>query len=145
MSSHLPKRIRTLRLEPDVGFEEIRHRGRLDLQERIRGCFTQTTHRAQRRFHLPHEKSAVDHEVIIVLPVAGVDIEGTFALEINEVRFHGLFVPAHGAFVVAALHIDVGRHVHEVACIGHKRAQPIPGFQRLFGCRRHLHQVNVEM
>ena len=49
------------------------------------------------------------------------------------------------ALVVAAQHVDVRRHVHEVAGVGDERAQLIGDRQRLLGERRHLHQVHVEV
>ena len=49
------------------------------------------------------------------------------------------------ALVVAAQHVDVRRHVHEVAGVGDERAQSVRDRQRLLGDRRHLHQVHVQM
>jgi hypothetical protein len=39
----------------------------------------------------------------------------------------------------------MGGHVHEVAGVGHERAQCVGGGQRGLGRRRHLHQVDVEV
>ncbi len=46
---------------------------------------------------------------------------------------------------MAAQHVDMGRHVDQVARIGHQIAQPVAGPERALRERRHLHQVNVEM
>jgi hypothetical protein len=47
--------------------------------------------------------------------------------------------------IVAAQHVDMGRHVHEMAGIRHEVAQPVAGAQRALRERRHLHQVDIEV
>ncbi len=46
---------------------------------------------------------------------------------------------------MAGEHVDMRRHVDQVAGIGHQRAQGVGGLQRPFRERRHLHQVDIEV
>jgi hypothetical protein len=51
----------------------------------------------------------------------------------------------HRVAVVAALHVYVGGHVHQVAHVGGQLAQAVAGYQRRLRMRRHFHQVDIEV
>ena len=90
--------------------------------------------RLQRRLELAEEHRAVDREVVVVAAVDGVEVVRAREREVAAVGARGGLVPDHHVAVVAAQHVDVGRHVHEVAGVGDERraagrppAAPAPG------------------
>ncbi len=83
--------------------------------------------------------------MIIVLAVAGVDVEGPFSRVILQIRLDRRLVPAHHVFVLAAQHVDVAGHMHQMARIRHQRAQNIASLQCFFGEGRHFHEMDVKM
>ena len=129
----------------NVAFEEVGHRRRGDAQHRLGHGLDQLVGRGNGGRVLAEEHRAVGSEVVIVDPVAGVEIHRPGALVELAVRDDRLLVPVHRVAVVAALDVDVGGHVHEVAHVGGQLAQPVAGDQRRLGMRRHLHQVDVQV
>src|SRR5690606_30968380 len=91
------------------------------------------------------EHRAVDREVDVVGPVEGVEVHGARAGQILLVRGGGEDVVRHDAPVVAAQHLEVGRHVEQVPGVGYGAAQPVGDGEGRFGGRRHLHQVDVQV
>ena len=83
--------------------------------------------------------------MIIVAAVEGIEIDGTFALQIFFVGDRGLAVAVDHFLVVAAENINVGRHVDEMARIGNEAAQRITGAQGPLGVGRHLHEVDIHV
>ena len=94
---------------------------------------------------LAEEHRAVGGEMVVVHAIAGVEIHRPGAVVELAVGDDRLLVPVHRVAVVAALDVDVGGHVHEVAHVGADLAQPVAGEQRRFRVRRHLHQVHVQV
>ncbi len=131
--------------DSDVALEEIRHRRRGNAQEFLRHRLDQLVGGSNRRIVLAQEHRAVGREVIIVYTVARVEIHRPDVVVELTVGDDGLLVPQHRVTIVAALDVDVRRHVGEVAHIGADLAQPIAGDQRRFGMRRHFHQMDVQM
>ena len=134
-----------MRLEAQVGLEVIRHRRALHPQQFLRHGLERPAHRPQRRFDLAKEHRAVDDEMVIVQPVAGIDVVRPALPPEPLVRQHRRLVPVHHVLVMPAEHVDMRGHMDQVARIGHQRPQRVAGLQRLLGEGRHLHQVHVEM
>ncbi len=104
-----------------------------------------SSRRLERRLELAEEHRAVELEVVVVAAVERVEVERPLALEELAVGRDRLLVPDDDVVVVAAEHVDVGRHVQQVAGIGHEVAQLVAGAQRAFRVRRHLHEVDVHV
>ena len=69
-----------MRLHRQIAFKIICHRRGWHAQH-IFGCgFRHTAHGGQRWFKLTQKHRAIDHEMVIVLPVAGIDVKGALAL-----------------------------------------------------------------
>jgi hypothetical protein len=63
--------------------------------------------------------------VVVVGAVERIDVERSLAGQELAVGDDGLLVVDQHVAVVAAEHVDVGRHVDEVAGVGHQVAQPV--------------------
>ena len=61
----------------------------------------------------------VDHEMVIVLAVAGIDVERAPLLIELEVGLDRRLIPVHHVLVMPAQNIYVRRHVDQVSGIGH--------------------------
>ena len=129
----------------DIALEELGHGRRGDAQHLLRHGLDQLVGGGERGRVLAVEHRAVGREVIVVHAIARVEIHRAGAVVELAVRDDRLLVPVHGIAVVAALHVDVGRHVDEVAHVGAELAQPVAGHQRRLRTRRHLHQVDVKV
>jgi hypothetical protein len=89
----------------------------------------------------PSMKSAVQ----VVVAIHRVDVERPLALEELAVGDDGPLVVDNDVSIVAAQHVDVRRHVHQMARVRHQVAQVVARTQRALRERRHLHQVDVEV
>ena len=134
-----------MRLHAQVGLEVIRHRRALDPQHLFGHRLGRTPQRAPCGLDLAQEHRPVDREMVVVEPVARVDVERPLGAPVLEVGADRGLVPVHHVVVVPAKHVDMRRHVDQVPGIRHQRAQRIRRAQRLFRERRHLHQVHVEV
>ena len=105
----------------NVALEEIRHGRRGNAQHRLGHGLDQFVGGGDGGRVLAEEHRAVGGEVVIVHAVAGVEIHRPGAVVELAVRDDRLLVPVHRVAVVAALDVDVGGHVHQVA---HVRATP---------------------
>ena len=83
--------------------------------------------------------------MVVVAAVEGVEVEGAFALQELAVGHDRAAVSGDHVAVVAAEHVDVGGHVHEVAGVGDEVAQLVGGPQRPLREGRHLHRVHVHV
>ena len=81
----------------------------------------------------------------IVATRRGVEIIVTGMAQTLVVRLHRAFALRHGLRVVAAQHIDVRRHVLQMARIRHEAAQHVGRLQRALQKGRHLQGVNIDM
>ena len=63
--------------------------------------------------------------------------------DVGAVGLDGALVGLRRAQVVAGAHVDVGRHVHQVARAWHERLQTGGARERAFGMRRRLDGVHV--
>ena len=134
-----------MRLHCHEAFEVVRHWGRFDAQHVFGCCFAQARQGRAGRFQLSQKQRAIEHEVVVVLSVAGVDVERPFAVVIFPVGVHRFLVPENDVVVVAAEHVDVRGHMHEMACVRDKGAQDVSLPKGRLGRRGHLHQVDVEV
>jgi len=80
-----------------------------------------------------------------VHPVERVEVHRTLARGEPVVRGDRVRVRGNDAAVVAAQHVDVGRHVLQVAAVGDEIPEPVGDPQRAFWLRRHFHQVDVHV
>lgn len=78
-----------------------------------------------------------------MLAVACLYIEDALALAELLIRLNRLLVPVREAVEINLEHVNMGRHLYQMACIGHQCAQDIGGLQGLFRRGRHLHQMNI--
>ena len=111
----------------NVALEEIGHRRRGNAQHRLGHGLDQLVGGGDGRRVLAEEHRAISGEMVVVHPVAGVEVHRPGAvveLAVSDDRF---LVPVHRVAVVAALDVDVGRHVHQVAHVGADLAQPVAG------------------
>ena len=129
----------------NVALEEIGHRRRGNAQHRLGHGLDQLVGGGDGGRVLAEEHRTVGGEMVIVHPVAGVEIHRPGAVVELAVRDDRLLVPVHRVAVVAALDVDVGGHVRQVAHVGAHLAQPVAGDQRRLRMRRHLHQVDVQV
>ena len=83
--------------------------------------------------------------MVIVHSVTRIEVHRPGAVVELTVRDDRLLIPVHRIAVVAALHVYVGGHVHQVPHVGGQLAQAVAGYQRRLGMRRHFHQVDVEV
>ena len=132
-------------LHREIALDEIGHRRRRDAQQFLGRGVDQLLRRGDGRRVLAEEHGAVDDEVMVVAAVHRIDVEGALARQVLAVDHDGLLVVDDDVAIVAAQHVDMGRHVHEMARIGHEVAQPVAGAQRTLRERRHLHQMDVEV
>ena len=145
ISRHLPKRIEDVLPDGDVALEEIGHRRRGDAQRFLGHGLDQLVSGGDGGRVLAEEHGAVGGEVVIVHPVSRIEVHRPGAVVELTVRDDRLLVPVHRVAVVAALHVYVRGHVHQVAHIGGQLAQAVAGYQRRFRMRRHFHQMDVEV
>ena len=107
--------------------EPIGHRRALDPQQLLGQIGDHLVCRLECRLVLAEEHRAIEPEVIVVAPIERIEILRPPLLEEFAVAGDGPAVPVAYILVVAAQHVDVGRHVHEVARIGNDGAQRIGG------------------
>ena len=81
----------------------------------------------------------------VVCAVERIEVQRALAFDEPAVGLHGSQVRHDRAAVVTAQHVDVAGHVLQVAGVGHQAAQQVGRGQRVFGVRRHLHGVQVEV
>ena len=129
----------------NIALEEIGHGRRGDAQQLLGHGLDQLVGGGDGGRVLAEEHRTIGGEVVIVDPVARVKIHRPGAVVELAVRDDRLLVPVHRVAVVAALDVDVGGHVHQVAHVGGHLAQPVAGDQRHLRMRRHLHQVDMEV
>ena len=132
-------------LHRQIAFEEIRHRRRLNPQHGFRNRRDQFLGRRDRRRVLAEEHRAIDREMEIVDDIDQVDAGIVGVGEKLAVGLQRLLIIDQHVAVMPAQHVEMRRHVDEVAGIRHDVAQPVAGAQRAFREWRHLHQVNIEM
>src|SRR5690606_3590467 len=125
--------------------QPVRHRRALHLQQLLGDRRLQPGGGVQGGAGESGEHRAVDREVDVVGPVEGVEVHGARAGQVLLVRGGGEDVVRHDAPVVAAQHLEVGRHVEQVPGVGYGAAQPVGDGEGRFGGRRHLHQVDVQV
>ena len=129
----------------DERLEVVGHRRLLDPQQLLGQRGLEVGGDAQRDLRPAEEHRPVDREVAVVRVVERVEPDPALARDVLLVDLDRAQVRLERALVVAAQHVDVRRHVHEVAGVGDERAQLVGDRQRLLGERRHLHQVHVEV
>ena len=129
----------------DERLEVVGHRRLLDPQQLLRQRGLEVGGDAQRDLRPAEEQRRVDREVAVVRVIERVEPHPALPRDVLLVDLDRAQVRVERALVVAAQHVDVRRHVHEVAGVGDERAQPVRDRQRLLGERRHLHQVHVEV
>ena len=129
----------------DERLEVVGHRRLLDPQQLLGQRGLEVGGDAQRDLRPAEEHRPVDREVAVVRVVERVEPDPALARDVLLVDLDRAQVRLERALVVAAQHVDVRRHVHQVAGVGDERAQLVGDRQRLLGERRHLHQVHVEV
>ena len=129
----------------NVALEEIGHGRRGDAQHFLGHGLDQFVGSGDGGRVLAEEHRAVGGEVVIVHPVARIEVHRSGAVVELAVRDDRLLIPVHRVAVVAALHVDVRGHVHQMAHIGGQLAQTVAGYQRRLRMRRHFHQMDVEV
>jgi hypothetical protein len=129
----------------DERLEVVGHRRLLDPQQLLGQRGLEVGGDAQRDLRPAEEHAPVDREVAVVRVIEGVEADPALTRDVLLVDLDRAQVPLERALVVAAQHVDVGRHVDEVAGVGDERAQLVGDRQGPLGKRRHLHQVQVEV
>ena len=134
ISCHLPKRISTcsrIGTKPSsqsaIGGTSMRSSSSRQRRDHL-------VRRLERRLELAEEHRAVELEVVVVAAVERVEVDRPLAREVLAVGDDRALVPVDDVAVVAAQHVDVRRHVQQVAGVGHEVAQlrrrpaaPAPG------------------
>jgi hypothetical protein len=87
----------------------------------------------------------MDLQMVIVAAIERIEVHGAGAVQIPGVGGDRPVARADRRGVVAADHVDMGRHVPQMAGIGHEIAQDVGGPKHLFRPGRHLHQVQVHV
>ena len=70
--------------------------------------------------------------MIVMGAVHGVDVHRAFSLQELAVSHRGFLIVDDNVAVIAAQHIDMGRHVDQMATFRHQITQPIACAQRKF-------------
>ena len=122
-----------------VAFEVIRHGWTFHAQHLLRSGLSHPLHSTHGRLELAQKHRAIDHEMVIVLAIAGIDVERAPLLIELEVGLDRRLIPVHHVLVMPTQNIYVRWHVDQVPGIGHQPAQRIAGLQRLFRKGRHFH------
>ncbi len=128
-----------------IALEEIGHGWRGDAQQRVGHGLNQLVRGGDGGGVLAKEHRAIGGEVVIVDAVAGVEVHCAGAVIEFAVGDAGFLVPVHRVAIVAALDVDMRRHVHQMAHVRGNLAQPVSGEQRGLRVRRHFHQVDMEV
>ena len=102
-----------------VAFEVIRHRWTFHAQHLFRSSLGHPLHSTHSRLELAQKHRAVDHEMVIVLAVASINVKRTPLLVELEVGLNRRLIPVHHVLVMPAQNIYVCRHVDQMPCIGH--------------------------
>jgi hypothetical protein len=139
--------------EPDQGvhlhrhepFQPVRHQRHFDPEQFFRDGRGELVGGVQRGLRLPQEHRAVDLEVVVVRPVQRVEVHGTTQREELLVGRDRGGVRGHHPPVVAAQHVEMRRHVPQVARVRDQFAQPVSRLQRVLRPGRHLHQMDVQV
>ena len=113
----------------NVALEEIGHRRRREAQRFLGHRLDQLVGGGDGGRVPAEEHGTVGGEVIIVHSVARIEVQRPGAVVELTVRDDRLLIPVHRVAVVAALHIYVGRHMHQVAHVGGQLAQAVAGYQ----------------
>ena len=92
------------------------------------------------------EKHGCIHEQMeVVAPGSRVEVPVPGKCEIFVVRADRAFALRHGLRVVAAKHIDMRRHVLQVAGVGGKPAQHVRRLQGALRKRRHFQRMDIHV
>jgi hypothetical protein len=83
--------------------------------------------------------------VVVVGAIQGVEVEPPDLFDVALVSDDGALVVLDHALIVTQQHVDVRRHVHQMARVGDQPTERVRGVERLFWRRRHLHQMDVEV
>jgi hypothetical protein len=129
----------------DEALEPVRHRWNLDAQELLGDRCDQRVGRLQRGPPAAGEHRAVDPEVVVMRAIQRVEVEPPGLLDVAIIGEDRSLVVIDHAPVVPQRNIDVRRHVHEMAGVGHQPAERVGGVERLLRMRRHLHQMDVQV
>ena len=130
---------KNMRAKTQVAFEVIRHGWTFYAQHLLRSGFGHPLHSTHGWLELAQKHRAVNHEMVIVLAVAGIDVERTPLLIELKVSLDRRLIPVHHVLVMPAQNIYVCWHVDQMPGIWHQSAQRIASLQRLFRKGRHFH------
>ena len=92
--------------------------------------FDQFLRSLERRTRLTKKHRAVNLEVVVVAAVQRVEVERPGSLEVLVIGQDRAVVARHHVVVVAAQHVDVRRHVLQVAGVRHQVDQRVAGGER---------------
>ena len=130
-------------LHGDVALQEIGHGRAFQLQQfhwnltdHLLGC-------GDGRLVLAEEHRTVYGEMVIVDAVGGIEVHPPLPFGNLQVGRDPLLVPVQCVAVLAALDVDMCRHMDQVSGIRHQFAQPVAGHQGLLRGWRHFHQVDI--
>ena len=136
------QRVHLHRREP---LQPVRHRRDLHPEQFLRNRRRELVRGLQGGPRVAQEHRAVELEVVVVRSVQGVEVHRARARTELLVGGDRGGVGGHHAPVVAAQHVEMGRHMPQMARIRHQVAQPLPGPQRVLGSGGHLHQVDIHV
>ena len=125
--------------------EPVRHGRDLHPQQVLGDRRGQLVRSLQGGLRLAEEHRAVDLEVVVVRPVQRVEVHPAPAGPELLVGLDRGVVGRHDARIVAAQHVQMRRHVPQVARVRHQVAEQVPGAEGGFRGGRHLHQVDVHV
>ena len=106
----------------DERLEPVRHRGRGHRQRLGSQLCGQLVGGLQSDAGLAAEHRRVDDEMQVVGSVERIEVQRALTFDEPAVGLDGGQVGGHRAVVVAAQHVDVGRHVLQVTGVGHESA-----------------------
>ena len=134
-----------MQLHRHEALEPVGHRRGFDAQQVLRQSRDHFVGGFEGRFKLAEEHRAIELEVKIVAAIERIEIVGAFACEIFAVGRDRAAVAVDDILVEAAKHVDMGRHVEEMARIGNEVAQGVRRPQGLLRGGRHLHEMDVHV
>ncbi len=108
-------------------FEPVRHRRGFDPQQLCRNRRDQFVRRADRFLIVAEKHRAVELEMVIVGTIGRVEVERALAFEVLAVGHDGVGVVGHDIVILAAEHVDMGRHMLQMPGIRDQPAQPVAG------------------
>ena len=134
-----------MRAHGGVAVQDGRHEGRAPGNQRGPGHRANPVGGMGGLVVLAEKHGCIHEQMEVVAPGRGVEVPVPGIGEIFVVRADRAFALRHGLRIVAAQHIDMRRHVLQVAGVGGKPAQHVGRLQGALRKRRHFQRMDIHV